>query len=311
MAGLLEGDPVKFEYIIKSQRIVPGDTIKLLPGTYAGDWIVQASLTGTEAKPIKFCPNIPGTVTIDGSLNILGSYVEFHDIDFTDTAIDREVDTPGVTCNYPGFKLVGCRIGNMRSSCVNWYGGGVGQILECVFDASEGHAIYTHNNGGGLRQIERCLFNTTPHYGLHIYSAGLNHLRDYQVLNTVHNAAVDVGGGLGLDDLIYNNNIHFGNHQYFGRYKVEGGVDERCAANDNIIIDSGAVIIADTSAFTCIDNLLYGTPPTLDVGAGWAVTEKPATLSYFIPFTLSARWAGIQVDYTTATGEFTADVVDL
>lgn len=306
MGGLSIDTPVTLTSALSSGRVVPGDTLLLADGTYAGDF--TSIISGTEALPIIIKPQNPGNVTIDGSLLVTGPHTHWFDIDFTDTAEDRTVTTSGVRIDPVGTWMVGCSFSNLRSSGINWFGSGAGAVLECKFDACLGHSLYTHNNSGGLRQIERCLFNTRAltRYGLHVFSEGDNYLRDYQIRNNVHKTNVIVGGGSGLVDLDYSSNIHHGSWLYLGLYKNSGAVDTGSTADDNIAIDLESLQVDESEGLVCTDNVFYRGLVNYELPSGWTETEKPETLSYTIPFTLSERWTGIQVDYVTATGAFTA-----
>ena len=162
MTGLTIDNPVKFSTAILSNRLVPGDTLYLRGGTYTGDWGVVVG--GTPGLPIKIMPYNGEQVIIDGSITFLAPYVEIYDIDFTDSRTDRHITTNAVRCDYPGIGIYGCRITDLHTSGVNWFGSGVGELAECVIynngnrfadNSIHGHDLYTHNDFGGTRIIAR------------------------------------------------------------------------------------------------------------------------------------------------------------
>lgn len=145
MSGLDIDDPVKFETLVSSPRIVPGDTIKLAPGIYkpppgwpTRNWIISDQVSGTVDAPVIICPRDgPGTVTIDGGLDILGAYVQLQDLEITNTDTVRVcsgTDRPaGVVLNNDGCKVINCIIHDTGHPGICIPGGSLGcEISECI-----------------------------------------------------------------------------------------------------------------------------------------------------------------------------------
>jgi hypothetical protein len=308
MSGLLEADPVSFSVALGSDRILPGDRLILLDGTYTGTW--TSAWSGTEAAPITIEPLHPGSVTIDGSLTMGGAWQKWSDLDFTDSAADRTVQTPGIRMDYLGDTLIGCHVHHLRGSGVGWFGSGVGAIRECWFEENGwhsetdtfGHAVYSHNNMGGLREIARCLFgNQIGAYTIHLFSGGANYLRDFWVHhNIVLGDAVHCGGGNGLKNLLFEYNYIFGDYAQIGRYNLEGTTNDGIIRN-NDFVGVGSLTIPIPEEFTISDNRIMSDSEMADPPAGIVKSGLPATYSIEILFTESKRWAGMQcntVGYT-------------
>lgn len=309
MPGLTIDDPVTLTQALASVNIVPGDVLELADGVYTGDYTANVALAGTEAAPVIIKPRNPGAVTIDGSLKINGAHVHLYDLNFIDSRADIHVTSNGVYCAAAGFHLHGCIINGVHNSGVSWFGGGVGEVSENIFlncgykDANEnghGHSIYTHNNDGGARLIARNMFaNNQGDYCLQIYSGGSNYLRDYTVENNVtHGDATHTGGGLGLINFIYRNNIQYADWIQHGRY----GYDNQ---NDTALIDSNEMIglgsytiNANTTPewlnLTEQNNVFYGAawPAGAENRPGYTLAAIPQTKVWLNAFTKSARWLG-------------------
>ena len=300
MSGLILNEPTQFYKAISSSNIIPGDTLYLRGGTYRGDWTLD--IAGTLEAPITIKPYNLEPVIIDGTLTFGRPYVKIMDVEFTNSNTDRNLWDSGITMSQTGCWLIGCNIHDMHSDGVNWFGSGTGGVVECRISNCGsyaegqmndfGHAIYTHNNGGGLRLIARnLLLDQVGRYSIHIYSAGENYLKDYTCENNVVLHPVHTGGGLGLVDFIYRNNIQSGGYCQHGRYSVQA--NDTALIQDNVFIDlSSYYVEAGWTDLTETSNIVWNGKP--DNRAGYTVQAKPANWSQFIPFTLSERWSGIQ-----------------
>jgi hypothetical protein len=312
MAGLTIDDPVKFSQAIVSKRIIPGDVLELKGGTYAGDWVM--TIAGTQAKPITIKPRAGENVVIDGSLKLEGDYIEMRDITIMDSRTDRTAATVGILASIAGLKLAGCYIHDLHGSGVSWWGGGAGQIIECIIanngnkvgDKGHGHGIYTHNSGGARVIAKNLFFDSIGNYCLQIYSDSANYLKDYTVQDNVFAGdAVHTGGGLGLIDFVYERNTQFEAHCQHGRYSYDNQ-NRNGRISGNTFIDLSAYSVNADCAhewdnLTEADNLVYGGEPS--DRAGYTVMEKPATLTRWIPYTQSTRWLGAAVIYNRDSAE--------
>ena len=319
MSGLTIDDPIRFEYAISSDRIIPGDTLLLRGGTYAGDWTLN--IGGIKDAPVAIRPYPGEAVTIDGGLRCARPYVHIYDLEVTDTSPDDGTDHNNVIIDPVGCRLIGCHIHHVKGNGVKWFSSGEGGVVECwihdngyrdAVGTGYAHGIYTHNHAGGARLIARNLFgNQVGRYAIQVYSAGENYLRDYTVEDNVINGdPVICGGGLGLTNYLCQRNIQFQDYWFQGRYSMQpndGGV-----IRDNLFIK-----LADYSVQSTFQNLVEENNTVWQIDgigqpsnrAGYTVEPTPASWSQFIPFTLSERWAGIQC--TLTDGVFSAAMVGL
>lgn len=301
MTGLLITDPIRLENVLSSIKVIPGDTLFLRAGTYAGHWNIK--IGGTEALPVSIRPYQNETVIIDGSLTFDAPHVKVYDFEIMDSNPDRTAVTPGITFNKPGCGLYGCLIHDLHSNGVNWFGEGPGEVAECVilnngYKDAQGnnyaHAIYTHNNVGGLKTIARnVFFDSMGAYTIHVYSGGANYLKDYLIEdNLVCGDPVHTGGGLGLLDFTYRRNWQYGDYcqhgRYSGAYQNQNG-----DISNNVFIGLSSYSVNADCDFDWLnlvesDNQVYGGKP--DNRAGYTYQAQPATLVQIVPFTHSARW---------------------
>jgi len=305
MSGLTIDDPIRFADVLISQRIIPGDTLLLADGTYIGDWTVPVAISGTEAAPIIVKPQNPGKVIINGSLTINGSWTHWYDLEIMDARTDRHLITNSITMNYEGTRLHGCLIHDLHSDGVNWFGSGVGEVSECVLynngfresdESAHGHGIYTHNTNGGQRTIARNIFNDAiGDYAFQIYSGGDNYLRDYVVEdNIIPDDPVHTGGGLGLINFLYQRNIQYGNYCQQGRYSgANANIDGTIKDNFFVGLSSYTVnqdTVPEWQNLVESGNEVYGGQPANRTG--YTYYEQPATKSWIVAFSKSARWLG-------------------
>lgn len=312
--------PGTFEQAINSPSIQAGDSLLLHAGTYKGAWVVK--IGGSDGLPITIKPYGDGNVILDGSIVLTKPHMVISDLEITNSDTNRvcvgyEDVPPSITMDDIDQWLIGCEIHDLHNSGVNWMGSGMGGVVECVIynngikfadGSSHGHGIYTHNHMGGARLIARNLFgNSWGEYTIHIYSASENYLRDYTVEDNVINGDPAIcGGGLGLRNYLCQRNIQFGDYWYQGKYSLQpndGGI-----IRDNLFINLANYAVQSTFKNLIEENntVWNGEPANR---AGYNVEPMPAKWSRFIPFTLSQRWAGIQVDFTD--GVFSAAIVEL
>jgi len=313
MSGLMISDPIKFEDVIRSKNILPGDVLYLRGGTYKGYW--ELNIGGIDGAPVTIKPYNKEPVIIDGGLTYLKPYVEIYDLEFTDSDPDTTVITKSISMGQPGCWLIGCEIHGLHNSGVNFMGSGIGGVVECwiyengYYDleaVGHGHSIYTHNHLGGARLIARNLLNNSlGKYTIHIYS-GDNYLRDYTCEdNVIYGDPVHTGGGLGLVNFVYQRNIQFQDYAQMGRYSVQP--NDTGLIQDNLFIQlynysvqSGWIDLVEQN------NTVWDGEPADRLG--YTLDKAPASWSKFIPFSLSERWSGIQADLVD--GVFSAVMVE-
>lgn len=289
---------------LNSKSTNPGDTLLLLDGVYAGDFI--STIAGTDGHPITIKPANPGKAVIDGSLVLGGGFVEVYDLDFTDSRTDRTAEAESITCNQDGFGMFGCVVRDLHNSGIIWYGSGKGNVCENVIYnngySGAGHAIYSHNNGGGLRIIARNLFgNQFGDYTIHIYSGGSNYLKDFHCLdNIICGDSVHTGGGVGMSNHVYSGNVQYGDRCQLGRYTPDGTREDITVTNNTFIqlteyrrkvfdkmTESGNIVYSNNGYIWAADAQ----------APAYTHSEPPQTWYRVIPFTKSARWVAAVAIY--------------
>jgi len=194
-------NPIQFEKLLASNRVIAGDVIEMMPGTYRGDFVIP--FEGVIFRAYK-----AGSVTIEGSLTAQKA-CEYH----------------GLTIHQPDEKISAVVMQNSRFYdcdisggfvCVSWFGSGAGVLSECAIHDCSSYGIYTHNNNGGLREIDKCTFeNIGGYYDLHMYSESANAIRDYLVTGCTFNKFVVVHGAeitnIRFDKNTFNAPLHLGN----------------------------------------------------------------------------------------------------
>lgn len=203
-------------------------------------------------------PEAGARVVIDiaDTFDMRGATVK--DIELMSSNADRKVVQTGINMSAANTRLIGCIVHDIHSSGVKWFGSGVGEISECVFfnngyrdpdESGHGHCIYSHNHLGGEKVIDNnILIGGLGKYALHIYSGGANNLKDYTVTrNMTLRRPTIVGGGLGVSNLTYSQNVQHGNAIYIGRYSSN---NVNCTATDNLYSAGAWLEITDFQTVT-------------------------------------------------------------
>lgn len=231
-----------------------GDTVSVPEGTYSGDFTVPAGVT--------LQPEAGARVVIDivNEFDMRGATVK--DIELFSSDTDRAHVQTGITMSAVNSRLIGCIVHDLHASGVDWFSSGVGEVSECLFfnngyrnpdNSGHGHCIYSHNNIGGTRRIDNnILLGGLGKYALQIYSGGANNLKDYTVTrNITAKRPTIAGGGLGVSNLTYSQNVQYGNAIYIGRYS-SNNVD--CTVTDNLYSAGAFIEITDFQTVTEADN---------------------------------------------------------
>lgn len=198
-----------------------GDVVSAAEGTYQGDFTVPVGVT--------LRPESGARVVLDilNELDMRAATVR--DIEIYSSVTDKTIAQSGINMSAVNSRLIGCTVHNLRSSGVFWFSSGAGEISECViYDCGyidpatgrgHGHAIYTHNNLGGVRLIENnIMLWQRGDYRIQVYSGSSNALRDYTVRDNITVGSNIVGGGSGVYNLLYEDNVQYGSQCYIGRY---------------------------------------------------------------------------------------------
>lgn len=212
MSGLTIDNPVTFAEAITSPRVIPGDVLKLLPGTYTatrqglfsgsdapGKGVFRVALRGTQVAPIIIEPQTKGTVRINGGLELSDSqYVTVRDLEIAPTPTVRnaprdQIDYPFcVYCSSLGCSFTGNYLHDGREGFAIYNAGGcnvrdnivlnIGWIEE---DGGHGAGIYTHNHPGGTFTIRNNVFHSFGDHAINLWSQSNNAVQDYQCLENV------------------------------------------------------------------------------------------------------------------------------
>lgn len=270
-----------------------GDTVSVPEGTYHGDFTVPAGVTVQ--------PEAGARVVIDiaNELDIRGATVK--DIEIMSSSTDRAALQTGINMSKVNSRLIGCIVHDIHNSGVNWFGSGVGEISECVFfnnghrnpdNSGHGHCIYSHNDIGGTRRIDNnILIGGLGKYALQIYSGGKNNLKDYTVTrNITAKRPTIVGGGLGVSNLTYSQNVQYGNAIYIGRYS-SNNVD--CTVTDNLYSAGAFIEITDFQSVTVSGN----TEVTTERVVIYPCTQSTRKLAHIAVFNPAAAET-VEIDLT-------------
>lgn len=167
MAGLTIDNPVTLTEAFASNRIIPGDVIKLRAGTYTG--VFNSRLSGVSGKKIWVTNYENERVVIDGGITqFTGGNVIYDGLEFTNSSLERVTqpeDRPaGLTLAAPGVEARHLVVHNVGHPGIGFWGGCVGsEIYGCVIyhngiyqpreglpNWTRGSAIYAQGQGGQL-----------------------------------------------------------------------------------------------------------------------------------------------------------------
>lgn len=235
MSGETIDNPAKFGEALASQRVIPGDTILLKPGTYKGNWLV--SVGGTVSAPITIKPVTPGTVVIDGSIQTNLPYVTLQDLEikysgWVDRVSDSNPDTPGVTLNAQGCKVINCYIHDVFQGVSAFESAPGAEIYGCVIQncgwdsvKGRGHGIYLQNQGNEKLVKHNLLHPGYSNYGIHAYYEN-GHLDNVTFDGNIHQGCIFLAGGhnTGAQGVVVKNNHVRGGYAYLG-YTNPANVD--------------------------------------------------------------------------------------
>ena len=254
------------------QKLAPGDTLWLLPGTYkypdrklgSPGYIVR--LGGEKGKPIHVRGVPGGRVTIDGGLSVQqpSTRLWIRDLEILvseNLSMSRTLDEPGshpTSYKRPWGGLhihagEGCKFINLvihdNAQGVSWWRGSTNsEVYGCIIydngwkapDRGHGHAIYTQNQDG-LKTISDCIMTGGFGYTLHAYGSSQAYVDNYLVEgNICYDAGTFlIGGGRpsrnirAAENYLCNVNVQIG---------YSAPHNEDCQIRDNIILGGGLQI---------------------------------------------------------------------
>lgn len=320
MSGLTVDDPVSLHVALASDRVIPGDVLELRGGTYKNDWV--CNIGGTSGNPVIIKPYNGETVIIDGSFTCNRPYIELYDMELMDSDTNRIGKKEPIRAEVAGFGMYGCIVHDYHNSGLLWFGSGAGEVCENMFfnngyrdvagGAGLGHGVYTHNNGGGARLLARNLFfDQLGKYCFQIFSGGDNYLKDYTVEdNVICGDNVHAGGGLGLVNFLFQNNIFYGSvndYIQIGRYSTEPGQD--ATIRNNYFIDVGGYRVDNIETLTESGNIAWSNTTNWLHQTGFTSEGNPEIWTKVIPFSKSRRWvAGVEIYNRDAAESVSVDL---
>lgn len=261
-----------------------GDTVRVPTGLYKGSFTVPEGVTVQ--------PEPGARVTLDIDDYFVCTNATVRDLELFSSETDRTIIQQGIVANNRA-SLTGCTIHDIRSSGVNWFGSGEGElsdnlIYNCGYleqDGGHGHCIYTHNHNGGARLIaNNVLLPGYGSYGLHGYSGGGNRIRDYVVRRNFQMRKPAIMGGGEVSNLLYEGNFQWREYCYIGRYSNRN-LD--CTVQNNQFA-GGAVLEITDFAEAVNEGNTTPTELTVVVNACTRTSRKQAHVAVFNPERLKA-----------------------
>ena len=178
-----EDDPLDLATALSSSGPVrPGDLVLLKEGIYEGRF--ASTVSGTANSPVVFFAE-PGTrVTIDGktgngdqALYINGEWVQFWNLEITNTSEIRTDMVDGVRFDAPNSKLINSVIHNNLQGIGFWSPAVNSELYgNIIFNngvegeaRGHGHAIYTQNKTGTKQIVNNIIFFGYG-FGIHAYT---------------------------------------------------------------------------------------------------------------------------------------------
>lgn len=235
MPGESADNPIKFSAILSNGRVIPGDTIVMLPGNYvanekgtisgsdiAGKGVYQFKLNGTSVDPIIFKPQQKNTVRINGGVELIKpscSNIIIEDIEIAPTPTTRSFDAIASTdfpitayVNADGCKIRRCFLHDGQQ--VGIYGSenfelenniiGYNGCYTSDLNRNRNYGIYTHNATPGIIKIKNNVFLPSfGQWGIALWSAGINDVKNYQANG---NVLINCGVIISSDDSLTDNN---------------------------------------------------------------------------------------------------------
>jgi len=186
----------------------PGDTIRLLGGTYRGG--VTSTLRGTSAAPIVVRPAPGERVTLDltevqgktALFNVQGAWAVYRDFEVTCsdpkrvTAIagssPEDIQRGSINGQGSHVKFINLIVHDTAQGFGFWSGGEGGELYGCLIynngwrgpDRGHGHAIYAQNTSGTKRLADNIMFNQFG-YGVHVYGSSRAFLKGFDIEGNV------------------------------------------------------------------------------------------------------------------------------
>ncbi|MEX0701638.1 MAG: hypothetical protein WD069_06025 [Planctomycetales bacterium] len=270
-----------------SERVRPGDTVRLAGGTYRGGFV--CTLKGTEDAPITIRPVGGARVTVDcrprddrddGQFYVRGDWLVVRDLEFTCSTPQRvtgaagsapaDMRRGGISSHGSHNALVNLIIHDTNGAGF-WgddQGGEGGEFHGCIIynngwkgpDRGHGHALYAQNGRGTKRITDNVMFHQFSH-GLHCYGSSKAFLRGFHIEGNVafqngalvqpdeRNPDFLVGGGTPIDRVVFARNFVYGGGSLRLGYNW-GPPNGEVVARDNYIAGGVNLHFLERLAFT-------------------------------------------------------------
>lgn len=245
------------------QKIAPGDTIYLLPGTYYRRPVAEyeVRLVGTADAPITVRPADDGRVTIDGGLAVLdpSAYLVIRDLEILvseNFTMPREIDESG---SHPesygrplgglsvhagsGSKFINLVIHDCAGGIACWIGARDVEMYGCLIyengwlapDRGHGHCIYTQNQEG-TKTIRHCIMSAKydGSYTMHAYGSDNAWVDNFDVRENIAFGMGPflIGGGRPSRNIVAEGNVLCDVNMRIG---YDAPHNENCEIRDNVI----------------------------------------------------------------------------
>jgi len=248
------------------QKIAPGDTLWILPGTYKhpdrrqGSAGYEVRLAGREDRPIHV-RGMPGArVTIDGGLSVVApsTFLWVRDLEilvsenFTMSRTIRQSGSSPGDYGRPwgglhvhagkACKFINLVIHDNAQGISLWSGATDTEVYGCLIydngwkapDRGHGHAIYTQNQNG-VKTISDCIMTGGYGYTMHAYGSSRAYVDHYLATRNVCYDAGPflVGGGRPSRDIRVVGNLLYKVPMQIG---YAAPYNEDCEVRDNVIV---------------------------------------------------------------------------
>ena len=254
------------------QKIAPGDTLWLLPGTYKhpdrrqGSPGYEVRLAGGEDKPIHVRGMPGGRVTLDGGLSVVApsTFLWVRDLEILvseNFTMSRTVRQSGSSPGDYGrpwgglnvhagkaCKFINLVIHDNAQGISLWSGATDTEVYGCIIydngwkapDRGHGHAIYTQNQNG-LKTISDCIMTGGYGYTMHAYGSSRAYVDHYLATRNICYDAGPflVGGGRPSRDIRVVGNLLYKVPMQIG---YAAPYNEDCEVRDNVIVGAGLEI---------------------------------------------------------------------
>jgi hypothetical protein len=258
--------------LLARQKIGPGDTLWLLPGTYKhsnrklGSQGYEVRLAGTKEKPIQVRGMPRARVTIDGALSVVApsDYLWIRDLELIiseNATMSRTIKDTGSSPGDYGRPWGGLNVhAGRESKFINlvihdtaqgislWSAATDTEVYGCIIydngwkapDRGHGHAIYTQNQNG-IKTISHCIMTGGYGHTMHAYGSSRAYVDNYVIEENIcyDGGTFLVGGGRPSRNIRVLNNCLYRVPMQIG---YSAPYNEDCDVRGNLIVQGGLSI---------------------------------------------------------------------